>query len=434
MRRLPALAIAAAVTSGACLITAQAVPAAAAVPVGAATGSHAAIGRALRIQPPPDAARDPQADLDAISCPSAGWCAAGGSYVGDSGKRLAMVAIERDGRWHRAVRLTMPANAVGEPFNGSQEVSAIWCDRGLRWCVAVGSYITATFSGGFMATWSATSWHPASELRLPADATGGGQLSGVSCHSAGICVAVGGYYAGAALRQEAMTATESAGRWSQAARLPVPAGAHADRGEDLFGIWCGHGRSCVAVGDYRTRALADLGLAATGSPGHWHIAPIPLPAGAATQSGLNEYVYTALSCRSLTHCLAAGSYLTRTGVFQAGTALFAGGRWTARQARLPAGAAPDPMAAASGVSCSAASCEVVGWFALRSGAVQPVAVRQSASWQPPRVTALPADALAGRRQVAGLDAVWCTVSGKCTASGEYVDSAGKHEAMVTERA
>jgi hypothetical protein len=103
-----------------------------------------------------------------------------------------MVATESNGRWGRLVKLSLrPADAAvwGPNLNG------IAC-QGSAACVAVGGY--KDIAGGFppmIATWSAGRWTRADRVMLPANAAAGaGQTSrfyAASCARAGSCWAVG---------------------------------------------------------------------------------------------------------------------------------------------------------------------------------------------------------------------------------------------------
>jgi hypothetical protein len=402
---------------------------------GAGSGLVPSGGRAVQIRAPLRAAADPMASLGAMACASVSSCVAGGAYDSRSGSRLALVVTESGGRWARARRLAMPANAVSAQFTGSQQVNSISCPRAGS-CVAVGGYQTEQSSEGFFATGSGGTWGRARQLRLPRNASTfapSAMLGGVSCWRAGWCVAVGGYF-DSSLRGEAMLVTELGGRWGRAVEIATPAGASADPGASLRSVSCRAGGLCVAVGGYETSKLTKLGLALAGSPAHWRVSSIPLPAGAAVFSGLNFLVYTTVGCNSAGFCVAAGSYITRSDDFQAATARLAGRRWVAREMPVPPGAARDPMADLASVRCTTAFCEAVGWFTLRSGAELPMAIRRSrGSWGQPVRAGLPAGARSGASQSAALMAVACPRASPCIGAGVYLDAAGHQQAMVTTR-
>jgi hypothetical protein len=69
-------------------------------------------------------------------------------------------------------------------------------------------------------------------------------LTGVSCLSAGNCVAVGSYTDGSGATVP-MYVDETGGHWAQAVELAVPAG---DGSATLDGVACSHGGVCAAVG------------------------------------------------------------------------------------------------------------------------------------------------------------------------------------------
>ena len=61
------------------------------------------------------------AEVTSVSCPSAGGCAAGGDYSGRSRDFQGFVAVERDGRWGTAIEVPGLAalNKGGEAFADS---------------------------------------------------------------------------------------------------------------------------------------------------------------------------------------------------------------------------------------------------------------------------------------------------------------------------
>ncbi len=156
---------------------------------------------------PPDASATQAPGLDSVSCARAGSCLALGKYDLTSGGFRSMVAAESSGRWGALVQLSLrPAGAVvyGPSLDG------VACQT-VASCVAAGSYKDT--AGGFpamTATWSSGRWRRAGRVALPANAAAGaGQsafLYAVACPRAGSCAAVG-YYTDNTGHLQAMAAT-----------------------------------------------------------------------------------------------------------------------------------------------------------------------------------------------------------------------------------
>src|SRR5215470_1159437 len=85
-----------------------------------------------------------------------------------------------------------------------------------------------------------TDHHQATAVEPPATA----------CVAAGSCTAVG-TFGGPGRPLEPMAATQSRGRWSRAFPLALPAGAAAQPYAQVSGIACHSAGNCVAVGDYQ---------------------------------------------------------------------------------------------------------------------------------------------------------------------------------------
>lgn len=174
---------------------------------------------------------------------------------------------------------------------------------------------------------------------VPAGGGFGGQLTGVSCVTAGDCWAVGGTQTNVALADHWNGST-----WS-VVRLPAPRQAHST---ELPAISCSGVASCWAVGDYEsvtTSKLLPYAVHWNGSA--WSVVLLPHPAGAFVTTPV------AVSCSGAASCWAVG-----TAGSPAAPLLE---RWNGQvwaMARAPAiSAQADPL----GVFCaSAADCWVTG--------------------------------------------------------------------------
>jgi hypothetical protein len=138
------------------------------------------------------------ASLNSVDCPSAGSCAATGSYKDTTGSVHAMVATQSAGGSWQASALTLPANANSTAGHQSAALGSVVCTSAGN-CAAAGSYKdTAGSFQALIATQSSGGPWQASELTLPANAnsTAGAQnafLNSMVCTSVGTCAAAGSY-------------------------------------------------------------------------------------------------------------------------------------------------------------------------------------------------------------------------------------------------
>ena len=133
-----------------------------------APGLPAGHHQALPVQPPASSRVAQSTELFTTSCVAAGSCTAGGNFGGAGQPLEPMVAVQSHGRWSRGIPLLLPANAAAQPY---------------------------------------------------------AQVSGLACHSAGNCVAVGNYQYGRSGSMQAFIAIESRGRWARAFTPRLPANA-----------------------------------------------------------------------------------------------------------------------------------------------------------------------------------------------------------------
>jgi hypothetical protein len=273
--------------------------------------------RRARLAPvPPNTAAATDFQLNGVSCSAPGVCLAVGNYRDRSGHFQAMALAESRGRWGPARELPMPANAAPDPGafilgvacpgTGSCVVTADYTDRSGRAQVAILAE-------------SAGRWRSPAELRLPPDAAPtpfAASLNSVTCARLGSCLALG-HYDLTSGGFSSMVATESSGRWGRLVKLSLrPAGA-AVWGPDLIGIACQGSAACVAAGGYKDTAGGFPPMIATWSAGRWTRADrVTLPANAAAGAGQSSHFY-AVSCPRAGSCWAVGFYTDNLGHIQA---------------------------------------------------------------------------------------------------------------------
>ena len=378
--------------------------------------------QAIKITAPANAAGDPQADLEGISCSSVGNCSAVGNYSDSSGKQQAMAATETSGTWARAAEVKSPGNAAGDP---QADLEGISCSS-VGNCTAVGSYADNAGTDGsgngqaMAAIETSGTWTRAAEVKAPEPAEGAG-LGGIWCSSVGNCTAVGSY-TDSSDYQRGMAATETSGTWARATEIPAPAKAE---GASLGGIWCSSVGNCTAVGSYDKSVNVEA-MAATETSGTWARATeviTPAKAEGASLSGI--------SCSSAENCTAVGQYFGNSGPGeQAITATEKSGTWArATEVRVPANAAGDPQNNLEGISCSSVgTCTAVGSYLNSSGSQQAItATETSGSWARATEVTPPADATG-----ASLGGISCSSVGSCTTVGSYTDRSGP-QAMAARR-
>jgi hypothetical protein len=324
-----------------------------------ATESHGTWGLSQRLWLPttkldPDAG----AQVNAISCPSPGWCAAAGQIPGSGSREYAFVITESGGQWSRPHLVQLPSDAQQTPAISEVDGISCWAPRS---CEAVGWYITrAPVSYVPIAvTESAGQW--GRPTRLPLHLRPGpnlARLTSVSCPAPGWCAAVGTDTFGPANQYIASVATVLAGgRWSKPA---VPSGG---RQASLVSVGCRAAGDCVAVGGAVSTVLEH---------GRWHavaVGSVVPPDGRPVTSYWPDL--TAVSCTK-TACLAGGTYFSNTrDIFPAYVVSYAGGTWRDPVAiGLPgnasAGDDPPPYQTLDAVSCTT-TCTAVGTYTTRTG-------------------------------------------------------------------
>jgi hypothetical protein len=157
------------------------------------------------------------ADIDSVSCASAGNCTAGGYYTDASQGRQAFVSDETGGTWGTPEEVpgTAELNAAG-----SANVESVSC-ASVGNCSVAGFYASAGFSDqALVASEADGTWGTAEEVPGTAqlDTDGEAQAQSVSCASAGNCSA-GGYYTDAS-GWHVFVVNEVNGRWGSAEQVP----------------------------------------------------------------------------------------------------------------------------------------------------------------------------------------------------------------------
>jgi hypothetical protein len=306
------------------------------------------------------------ASLNGVSCPSASYCVAVGSYTDTSGLGEGLLLTWSGGSWS-AAEAPLPGNVVGPGINISHGgPDAVSCASPSS-CVAVGYYTdTSSVSQGLLLTMSKGSW-TAAEAALPGNAAGNPyvQLTELSCDSASACVAEG-TYEDASSHSDTLLLTWSGGSW-ESAETPLPADAASDSDVLISGLACASVSDCFAVGSYTDTSGSGGGLLVTWTNGSWSAGQVPLPADASTPQGAG---LGGISCPSSVYCVAVGSYgaagSAYTGTWGQGLLLtWSNGSWEAASSPQPENAASPPHGntQVDAVSCvSSLSCAAGGFY------------------------------------------------------------------------
>lgn len=351
------------------------------VTLGALGAPAAAIAAGWSEQTVPSPSSATNAYLYGVSCRSASACeAVGGSAAGLGGSPQPLAESWNGSKWS----LQTPPVAAGTlpgPLHGVSCPSATTCEA-----VGGGPPPDPLLAYGY----SPQSGWTLQSAPLPS-AAAFGQFGGVSCVSASFCVAVGNFTPSSDFEALDLLAEVWNGMaWSAMTPLAVP----DDRVQELTGVWCQSVRSCFAVGNADT-ATAATPLIERWTGTDWTIASTKVPAGQPYAA------LTAVTCRI--GCVAVGDE---------GVAPYAERpSWPFTATALPYPTGGQMQAGESGVSCSYAQCVAVGSSENTTTAAPLAQIRSSGVWTLSEPVD-PADV-----PQAYLDAVSCTVYGKCFAVG-----------------
>ncbi len=265
------------------------------------------------------------AELTAVSCTSASFCEAVGTYSDeDSFGNVTLAATWNGTSWSlQTTQNPDPSDFDSEQFNTVSCASATFCEA---WAGGYsGSGITLAEQ------WDGSSWQMQT---VPSDDA---TVNSVSCASATFCEAVG---SGPAY-------TWDGSAWT-AQSIPDPAGT-----SNLGGVSCPSSNFCEAVGEYNNNPDV-VTVAAQWNGSAWTSQTTPDPAKS-TFAHLN-----AVSCASARSCEAGGYFEVNVTSNDPKALAETWDRttWQLQRAAAPRGATYNSL---SGISCASASfCEAVG--------------------------------------------------------------------------
>jgi hypothetical protein len=294
------------------------------------------------------------AQVDSVSCASAGNCSAGGFYTDSSGHGKGFVVSRVNGRWGTAKEVPGGITSVSCASAGNcsagggvyvvSQVNGRWgtaeqvpglaalntgglasigpfecdftCDPvgGLLSCASAGNcsaggfYTDSSGVQAFVVSQVNGRWGTAKEA--PGTATlntgGGAGFESLSCGSAGNCSA-GGVYMDSSGHQQAFVISQVNGRWGTAKEAPGTATLNTGGSAAIYSLSCAKAGNCSAGGNYAHSFPSDTqAFVINQVNGRWGTAK-EVPGTATLNTGDGAAIYS-LSCAPAGNCSAGGSY------------------------------------------------------------------------------------------------------------------------------
>jgi hypothetical protein len=240
------------------------------------------------------------AQVDSVSCSSPGNCAAGGSYS-DAGGTQGFVASQRNGRWRPAVTV---GGLAALNTGGTAQVDSVSCASAGN-CAGGGSYQTTPSPSygnqaqAFVVSEQNGRWGSAEQVPglTAMNTSDWARVTAVSCVPGGNCGA-GGYYL--PVEESALfgfVVSEKNGRWGTAA----PVAYHGYLIGDLDAVSCPSAGNCAAAGSSTGDGGPDGAWVVNEKKGSWGpVDDLSRPVGQGSS--------TSMSCWSAGNCVAGGSY------------------------------------------------------------------------------------------------------------------------------
>jgi hypothetical protein len=217
-------------------------------PVSVVSLRHGRWGRAIGV--PGLAALDKggATGVSSVSCASAGNCAVGGDYTDGGQNGQGFVAVEKNGRWGKAIQVP----GLGALNKGNAHLSSVSCASAGN-CAAAGTY-GQPYGLGFVAVEKNGVWGKAISVPGLAALTGRlAEATSVSCASPGNCAAVGDYSNISDGRTQGFVAVERNGRWGKAIEVPGLGLLNKGGGAFISSVSCAPAGTCSAGGSYTDR-------------------------------------------------------------------------------------------------------------------------------------------------------------------------------------
>jgi hypothetical protein len=256
-----------------------------------------------------------KATIQSVSCPAPGACSAGGYYASSQVDVVpalqALSVSQTGGTWRGAAEVPGTAALNG---GGWAEINAVSCVSAGN-CGAGGEYTGgAPTTEAFVVTETHGTWGTATEVRGIAalNARGLAAVESVSCASAGNCGA-GGFYQNSSFDNQAFVVSEANGTWGSAREVPGTAALNkgGSGGAAVFSVSCPSPGNCGAGGYYSDAANSSQAFVVGEVGGTWGNAEEVLGTAALDQGGRAQV--TSVSCASPGNCGAGGYYTDAAG-------------------------------------------------------------------------------------------------------------------------
>ena len=249
-------------------------------------------------------------EINSVSCASAGNCSAGGDYTDSSSLQQAFVVSEVNGTWQQAEEVPGTATLNNLPPNsnlGGAQVNSVSCASAGN-CSAGGDYTdSSSLQQAFVVSEVNGTWQQAEEV--PGTATlnlggNGAEIDSLSCASAGNCSA-GGRYGVSLFDSEAFVVSEVSGTWQQAEKVPGTATLNQGENAGIGSVSCASAGNCSADGSYWDATGDDRAFVVSEVSGTWQQADAA-PGTATLKKGGTAGIGS-VSCVSAGNCSAGGS-------------------------------------------------------------------------------------------------------------------------------
>jgi len=364
------------------------------------------------------------AQLASVSCPSAGNCTAGGFYIDSSRHGHAFVVRETNGIWAKAIEV--PGSGAG----GGAEVDSVSCASAGN-CAAIGVYQDGSgHTQAFVASKANGAWGNAIEVPGFGALAKNGAIAtdSVSCASAGNCAAAGGYLDGS-YHYQVFVVSETNGTWGTAVQVPGSGTLNAGGNAAIFSMSCATAGNCATGGFYTDASGHQQAFVVSQTNRTWATA-IEVP-GSATLNAAGSATVDSVSCASAGNCVAGGSYKDGSGHYQAFVVRETNGTWRGAF-EVPGSGALNfgGLAYADSVSCaSAGNCAVGGSYTDGGGRAQAfVASERNGIWG--KAIEVPGSGTLPAGQLGNVTLVSCASAGNCTAGLTYTADFDRQQAFV----
>ena len=290
--------------------------------------------------PNPSDPGDAFPQLNGVSCLTAAACTAVGTDLTTSNGSNTVVESYNGASWS-----VVPSPDVSGATNST--LSGVSC-KSLTLCMAVGNSVTTSPNvQTLIEQWNGTTW----SIDPSPNVSGALQtwLTSVSCPTLNECEAVG--YSLASSGTEPVVEQWNGTTWT----MDTPAVPPGSADNELSGVACPQRGNCIAVGrTYATGSSPAAALAEQWNGSTWSVVPTPNPSGV-----LGDFLVS-VSCYSAAGCVAAGeSYLDNSGDSQTLVERLSKGTWVVEPSPNAPGTTTSLL---SGVGCpvGSTSCVAVG--------------------------------------------------------------------------